>query len=219
MVPKFDFYVFDWDGTVMDTTSAIAEGIIYAFEKLNYNHPDLEKTKSIIGTDWMRAIFTLAPDFKLEDYADFEAAYREYYLVKEREVTLFPGIEALLVAMREKGLLTAIATGKSRRGLNRVFAQTGIAHLFDDTITADEARAKPDPLMLEILCSRNGVDPQKTVMIGDASYDIELAKNAGCACVAVSFGAFSREKLAAYHVPVCDTIEELKVALGLDEIL
>lgn len=219
MTPKFDLFVFDWDGTLMDTTGAIAEGIVYAFEKVGYAHPGIEATKRIIGTDWMRAIYSLVPDFRSEDYEVFEAAYREKYIAAEREIKLFDGMRELLEAMNARGLPCAIATGKSRRGMKRVFELTGIGHLFVDTVTADEARAKPDPMMLELLAERNGVDIGLCVMIGDTAYDIEMAKAAGAACVTVSFGAYPREELARHHVPVADTVEELKSHLGLDDIL
>ena len=121
--------------------------------------------------------------------------------------------------MKAAGLRLAIATGKSRRGLDRVFAQTGIGDLFEVTVTADESAGKPNPLMIQMISDATGVDISQMVMIGDTEHDLWLAKNAGCAAVAVSYGAFPKSELKKWKVPVVDNVQQLASALGLDELL
>lgn len=219
LVAKYDAFVFDWDGTVMDTTEPIAQGLCYAFEKLGYTVPTMEKARSVIGLAWEPAILTLVPEFKMTDYPLFEKTYREYYFAKERDVQVFAGLETLMRNMHAAGLKLAVATGKSRAGLNRVFAQTGLEEIFDVTVTADESRAKPDPLMLQIIAKRLNVDIEQMVMIGDTEHDLWMAKNAGCGAVAVSYGAFPKTELKKWHVPVVDNTVQLAGALGVEEFL
>ncbi len=217
-VPNYDLFVFDWDGTIMDTTEPIAAGICHAFVTLGYKDPGMEAARSVIGLDWRSAILTLEPNFRLEEYDAFETAYRDYYIVKEREIGIFPGMEEMLRKMQAAGLRMAVATGKSRRGLDRVFALTGIADVFETTVTADESAGKPNPLMLEMISERTGVALEQMVMIGDTEHDLYLAKNAGCAAVAVSYGAFPKSELKKWKLPVVDNVPQLVSALGLDDL-
>ena len=121
--------------------------------------------------------------------------------------------------MHASGLRLAVATGKSRKGLDRVLDQTGIRDLFEATVTADESAGKPDPLMLQMLADETGVELSQMVMVGDTEHDLWLAKNAGCAAVAVSYGAFPKSKLKEWHVPVCDNTPQLASALGVDHLV
>lgn len=219
LVPKYDLFVFDWDGTIMDTTQPIAEGICHAFEATGYQRPSVEAARSVIGLEWQSAILTLVEDFNTADYNAFEAAYCEYYFAREKHVSIFPGLERLLRNMHDAGLRLAVATGKSRRGLDRVLAQTGIADLFEATVTADESAGKPDPLMLQMLADETGVEIGQMVMVGDTEHDLWLAKNAGCAAVAVSYGAFAKSKLKQWHVPIADNVQQLASALGVDHLV
>lgn len=219
LVPKFDLFVFDWDGTVMDTTEPIAAGICHAFMALGYKDPGMQAARNVIGLDWRSAILTIEPDFRFDHYDQFEQAYREYYLVKEKEIGIFPGLEDLLRKMKAAGLRLAVATGKSRRGLDRVFGQTGVGDLFEASVTADESAGKPNPLMLQMLSDETGVDISQMVMIGDTEHDLWLAKNAGCGAVAVSYGAFPKSELQKWKVPVVDDVPQLAAALGVDELL
>ena len=219
LVPKYDLFVFDWAGTIMDTTQPIAEGICHAFEATGYPRPSVEAARGVIGLDWQTAILTLVEGFDTADYDAFENAYREFYFAREKKVGIFPGLEQLLRNMHAAGLRLAVATGKSRRGLDRVFEQTGIGHLFEATVTADESAGKPDPLMLQMLSEETGVELSQMVMVGDTEHDLWLAKNAGCAAVAVSYGAFPKTKLREWHVPVCDNTEQLASALGVDHLV
>ena len=127
LVPKFDLFVFDWDGTVMDTTEPIAAGICHAFMALGYKDPGMQAARNVIGLDWRSAILTIEPDFRFDHYDQFEQAYREYYLVKEKEIGIFPGLEDLLRKMKAAGMRLAVATGKSRRGLDRVLVRRALA--------------------------------------------------------------------------------------------
>ena len=219
LVPKYDLFVFDWDGTIMDTTQPIAEGICYAFEKTGYKPPSVDAARAVIGLDWQSAILTLVEGFDTSLYDAFEDAYREYYFAREKHVSIFPGLEKLLRNMHASGLRLAVATGKSRKGLDRVLDQTGIRDLFEATVTADESAGKPDPLMLQMLADETGVELSQMVMVGDTEHDLWLAKNAGCAAVAVSYGAFPKSKLKEWHVPVCDNTPQLASALGVDHLV
>ncbi len=217
-VPKYDLFVFDWDGTIMDTTEPIAAGICHAFVQLGYKDPGMDAARSVIGLDWKGAILTLEPNFRLSEYDAFEEAYKEFYLVREREIGIFPGLEEMLRTMHKSGCRLAIATGKSRKGLDRVFAHTGVANLFEATVTADESAGKPNPLMLEMISEQTGVPTSKMVMVGDTEHDLYLAQNAGCAAVAVSYGAFPKSELQKWKLPVVDNVSQLISALGLDDL-
>ena len=117
------------------------------------------------------------------------------------------------------GVFLALFNRGVLRGLDRVFAQTGVSDIFEATVTADESAGKPNPLMLQMLSEETGVDIHQMVMIGDTEHDLWLAKNAGCAAVAVSYGAFPKSELVKWKVPVVDNTEQLAVALGVDELL
>lgn len=156
----------------------------------------------------------------LDHYDQFEQAYREYYLVKEKEIGIFPGLEDLMRKMKAAGLRLAVATGKSRAGVGSGFCSNRGGMIFlKATVTADESAGKPNPLMLQMLAEETGVDIHQMVMIGDTEHDLWLAKNAGCAAVAVSYGAFPKNELVKWKVPVVDDVPQLASALGVDELL
>ena len=212
---RYDLVVFDWDGTLMDTTDAIAEGIAKAFDALGYSHPGTEKIKRIIGLDWKSAVKTLVTGFRDSDMPAFEAEYRKWYLKKEKTIGLFPGTVELLHSLKKSGTKLAIATGKSRAGLRRVFRQTGIESLFDATVTADESEPKPAPDMLIKIAGLTGTPLSRAVMVGDTTHDTDMACCAGCGAIAVTYGAFPREAFAGSSAVICDSIEELRSELGV----
>ena len=189
--------VFDWDGTILDTTAAIALSIQYACEKIGLPVPSTSLAKSVIGLGWRDAIRIVAPTCPEEDYSTFGSFYTERYRPAETEVHLFPGIVELLQKLKNSGIELAVATGKSRRGLNRVLAQTGLADCFSTTETVDENPSKPNPAMLEAISVAMGRSAEEMVMVGDRlSTDIQLARNAGIDSILVLSGEATRADLA-----------------------
>ena len=217
---RWDLFVFDWDGTIMDTTALIAIGIQKACVAMGYPEPSLELCKSTIGLSWGDIIARACPECPVSRYAEFGEHYRAWCLTREGDVPVVPGLERLLRNMHAAGLRLAVATGKSRRGLDRVFARTGLGEVFEDSITADESFSKPNPAMLEELSVRCAVPVERMVMIGDAVFDLQMAHNAGAAGVGVTFGASSVETLAQCNpVGIAHTVEELAAVLGVQDLL
>lgn len=207
----YGLYVFDWDGTVMDTTRLIARGIQEAARALGLKVPSLELARSVIGLGAADSMRIVNPDCPYERWDEYAAAYKRWYITREAKVEVMEGLEALLNDMRSRGMRLAVATGKSRGGLDRVFALTGIEHLFEETITADESFPKPNPAMLLELADRTGVDMRDMLMVGDSVHDLQLAQNAGADAVGVTWGACAEADLAALpHVAIVRTVAQLR---------
>lgn len=212
----YDLVVFDWDGTILDTTAAIALSIQYACSKLGLPVPSTMKAKSVIGLGWQDAIKIVAPTLSAEDYPDFSHLYAERYRPAELEVHLFDGIEPLIAALHAAGVELAVATGKSRRGLDRVLEQTGLRRFFGTTKTADQCAPKPNPDMLEEIGVETGISTARTVMVGDTTHDLFMAKAYGCRGVGVTYGAMTRAMLLdAEPAALCDSVQALRRTLGL----
>lgn len=217
---RWDLFVWDWDGTIMDTTGLIALGLQQAVEKLGLTPVTFEKAKSTIGLGFFETMQVICPELPEKDWGRFQQAYKDWYLVREADVLLFPHLSELLIGMHENGLRMAVATGKSRAGLDRVFKKTGIGSLFEATRTADECASKPAPDMLEELSIETGVPCERMVMIGDTGFDLLMAKKAHCDAVGVTYGAGSRKDLM--QVPslgLADNVDELAKILGVDDVL
>ena len=193
---RFKLVVFDWDGTLADSTAMIGLAIQSACRDLGEPVPDDQAARFVIGLGLADAIRTVAPGLPAERHAEFAARYREHYLQREREIALFRGVDQLLADLGAADHLLAIATGKSRRGLDCALARSGISHHFHATRCADEGRPKPHPDMLIHLMDRLASAPHETLMIGDTTHDLELARNAGVAAMAVTYGAHRSEGLA-----------------------
>lgn len=216
-VGPYRLVVFDWDGTILDTTAAIVISIQYAAEKLGLPVPSAKKCRSVIGLGWRDAIRIVAPTCPPEEFQQFGAFYVERYKPEEPKVHLFEGIRALFEDMRAKGITLAIATGKSRRGLNGVLELTGIGEYFSETATADENPSKPDPAMLERIGLATGFTPEETIMVGDTTHDLAMARAWGCRGIGVTYGAMTREMLSREPAAaIVDSVAELRAALGLD---
>ncbi len=198
-IGAFSLAVFDWDGTIVDTTAAISQSIQYACAKLGLAVPDAEVARSVIGLGWREAISIAAPECRPSQWEAFSDAYVERYRVLEGEVMLFPGVEALLQSLQAAGVVLAVATGKSRPGLNRMLKLTGLERYFFTTQTADENPSKPDPGMLEQIEIETGISKEQTVMIGDTTHDLQMAANFGCRGVGVATGAMSWETLSSFR--------------------
>lgn len=186
---RFDLLVFDWDGTLFDSTAIIVRSIQAAVKDVGGTVPSDAQASYVIGLGLMQALAYAAPDVPLEKYPELGARFRHHYAAKQHDICLFPGVLSLLGELKDRGQLLAVATGKSLRGLNDALQASLLRGLFDGSRTADETAGKPDPLMLHELMGEFGVDPKRVLMIGDTTHDLQMALNAGCASVGVSYGA------------------------------
>ena len=201
---RFQLIVFDWDGTLMDSEARIVSCIQAAFSDLGELPPPKEVARDVIGLGLNEAMTVLWPDGEAQQRAALVERYRHHFLgTDETDSNLFPGARWVLETLRSRGLLLAIATGKSRRGLERVLASTGLKAYFQATCCADEAPSKPHPAMLQRIMTSLAVPPENTLMIGDTEYDMQMAQNAGVAALAVSYGVHSPERLLAYQPLAC----------------
>lgn len=201
---RYDLIVFDWDGTLMDSEAKIVTCMQAAIADVDLPDPGRAAVRQIIGLGLQEAMRALFPAADAADCERLAARYREHFLHLDRtESALFPGVTAGLEAFARAGYRLAVATGKARRGLDRVLEETATAHLFCATRCADEAFSKPHPRMLEDILDQTGVEAQRALMVGDTSYDLEMARNAGVAGLAVSYGAHPRERLMACRPLAC----------------
>lgn len=198
MPRRFDLLVFDWDGTIVDSTAMIAACIQKAAADLGLVVPTLEQASHVIGLGLLDALSRAVPDLSADRIEEFSARYRYHYFACEPEIVLFEGVRDLLVERADAGLPLAVATGKSRRGLARAFESTGLGRFFESSRCADETHAKPHPAMLLELADELKVSPERTVMIGDTTHDLQMASAAGAGAVGVTYGAHSREQLSEF---------------------
>jgi phosphoglycolate phosphatase len=198
---KYELIVFDWDGTLLDSAGAIVRAIQAACADLGLRRPDDAEARHVIGLGLSDAMRHAVPDLAPDRYQEMVNRYRHHYLSGDHELTLFEGIPALLAELRERGHLLAVATGKSRLGLERSLDHSGLRGLFSASRCADECHSKPHPQMLEELMSEFGAVAGSTVMIGDTSHDVLMARNAGVDALAVTYGAHPHDHLLE-HAPV-----------------
>ena len=196
-VRRFDLIAFDWDGTLFDSTQLIVRCIQEAVRDVGGAVPSDEAAAWVIGMALPQALARAAPDVPPAAYAELARRYRYHYVQHQDDLSLFAGVLPLLERLRARGHLLAVATGKSRRGLDQALAQAQLRGLFDGSRTADETAGKPDPLMLQELMAEWDVAPDRVLMVGDTTHDLQMARNAGCASVAVTYGAHDSEGLAA----------------------
>lgn len=186
---RFDLIVFDWDGTLYDSTGLIVRCIQESCRDLGVDVPDTRRAAYVIGLGLRDALEYAVPDLPSERYSELAQRYRHHYTQHQHDLSLFPGTLALLQELKARPHLLAVATGKGRKGLDDALNHAELVGMFDATRTADETYSKPHPLMLEELMGVLGVLPERTLMIGDTTHDLQLAQNAGTAAVAVSYGA------------------------------
>jgi phosphoglycolate phosphatase len=207
---RFDLIAFDWDGTLFDSTAIIARCIQAAVRDVGGKEPSYEAASYVIGMGLMQALAHAAPDVPPERYPQLGDRYRHHYFAIQHEISLFDGVLPLLDELKSRGFLLTVATGKSRRGLDEALQSSALAGVFDGSRTADQTAGKPDPLMLNELMAEFGVTPEKTLMIGDTTHDLQMALNADCASVGVSYGA---------HEPSAfDALKPLVVAHSVPEL-
>jgi len=194
---RFDLVVWDWDGTVVDSTAAIADAITGAAADLGLPVPTPAQARWVIGMGLLEAIHHAVPAIRREQVPAFLERYRAHYLRRDAELKVFDGIAEVLRGLDAAGVPLAVATGKSRVGLNRALVQTGLGPRFLSTRCADEGAPKPDPWMLRDLSEVLQIPTERMVMIGDTTHDVGMAQAAGSASVAVLYGAHDPESLAA----------------------
>lgn len=196
---QFDLIAFDWDGTLFDSTKIIVRCIQRAVADVGGVVPSDRDASYVIGMGLMEALAHAAPDVPRERYAELGASYRRHYIAHHEDLSLFDGVLPMLAALRERHHWLAVATGKSRRGLDDVLRTVELAGVFDGSRTADETAGKPHPRMLHELMREFGTEPERTLMIGDTTHDLQMALNAGCASVGVSYGAHTHEGFEALN--------------------
>ncbi len=199
---RFDCITFDWDGTLFDSTAIIVRCIQAAVVEVGGARPSDKAAAYVIGLGLMQALAHAAPDVSKEKYPALGEAYKRQWALHVDDISFFPGTMPMLLALQARGHKLAVATGKSRRGLDEVLVRelegVKLSTLFDASRTADQTAGKPDPLMLHELMEELDVKPERMLMIGDTTHDLLLARNAGVASVGVSFGAHAHEEFAAY---------------------
>ena len=196
---RFDLIAFDWDGTLFDSTMLIVRCIQAACRDIDVPVPSDEAAAYVIGLGLHDALQHAVPGLDPARYPELGARYRAHYVVGQHELVLFPGTLAMLQDLKERQHLLAVATGKARRGLDEALTHSQLRGMFDSTRTADETAGKPHPLMLQELMAELGVPAERTLMIGDTTHDLQLARNAGTARVAVSYGAHDTAAFAEHE--------------------
>jgi phosphoglycolate phosphatase len=207
----YELVIFDWDGTLMDSTGLIADCIQSAFRDLGLPEPRAEDARFVIGLGIADTMRHIAPTLDPLGQRRLGERYRHHFLAREHEAPLYPGVRELLADLGHRGLRLAVATGKARRGLDRALESTGLGPLFAATRCADEGFPKPHPGMILDLLELTGVEAARAVMVGDTTHDLELAANAGVDAVAVSYGAHDVALLATRQARArCASVGELR---------
>ncbi len=190
---QYDLIVFDWDGTLFDSTALIARCIQAACGDVGVAVPSDRDASYVIGMGLVEALTHAAPDLPRERYKELADRYRHHYFAKQHQIVMFDGTLPMLQALKARHHWLGVATGKSRRGLDEALRTVELQGMFDATRTADETSSKPHPQMLLELMAEFGVAPERTLMIGDTTHDLQLAANAGTASIGVSYGAHAHE--------------------------
>ena len=194
---RFDLIAFDWDGTLFDSTALITRCIQLAVQDVGGTVPSDKDASYVIGMGLMQALAHAAPDVPADKYPLLGARYKHHYSVHQNDITLFTGVLEMLDRLKARQHLLTVATGKSRGGLNEALRDVNLQGIFDGSRTADETAGKPHPLMLHELMMEFGVEADRVLMIGDTTHDLQMAVNAGCASVAVSYGAHEPDSFEA----------------------
>ncbi len=212
---KYEMIVFDWDGTLLDSAGAIVLAIQAACRDLGLPAPSDPQARHVIGLGLADAMRHAVPDLGQEHYQKMIDRYRFHYLSGDHQLTLFEGVRELLWELQQRGHILTIATGKSRAGLERALDHSGLRPSFQSSRCADECHSKPHPQMLDELMGEFGVATESTLMIGDTSHDLLMARNAGVSGLGVTYGAHPHEHLAEHAPLAClHTVEELRVWLA-----
>ena len=212
---KYKAVIFDWDGTLMNSEARIVDAIQTAAKESGLPVLSYDESKQIIGLSLEKAILGLYPELEQSQVVAMSEAYTQCFLEESNvDMVPFDGAEALLLNLKQQGLKVAIATGKSRKGLNSVLAETGFGVYFDMTRTPVESASKPDPLMLTQILEEFGLEVTDAVMVGDTTFDMEMAQNIEMDRIALSHGVHQTELLLEYNpVATLDSLNELNMWL------
>lgn len=214
MRQRFRLVVFDWDGTLIDSTAAIVHAIRAAAADLGLPVPSRERAAHVIGLGLFEAIRAAVPLIDRARMPAYVERYRHHYLRRDAQLVPFDGVPELLDELADCGAWLAVATGKSRAGLNRALDQMGWTARFLTTRCADEGVPKPDPWMLRDICDELGIGTGELLMVGDTTHDLGMARAAGTAAIAVAYGAHPRQALQAEPaLAIVDTVAELRETL------
>lgn len=215
---SYDLVIFDWDGTVMDSTARIVTCMHDAARDLSLPALEDEQVRGIIGLGLPEAILTLYPFLDEVMVTTMRERYAHHFVLAERSPSVpYPGARDTLLALREQGMQLAVATGKSRKGLDRVWTNTGLGALFHASRCADESRSKPHPAMVLELLEELRVAPERALMVGDTTFDLDMAEAAGVDRVAVSYGAHTPERLRQRSPrAMIDALPQLLPLIGVE---
>lgn len=215
---SYQLVIFDWDGTVMDSTGRIIACMHKAGADLCLPVLEDDAVREIIGLGLPEALRTLYPGIDDGALERMRERYAVHFVAAEASPSqLYPGARQALAALRGAGLRLAVATGKSRKGLDRVWASSGLGNSFDASRCADETHSKPHPAMVTELLTELRVAPERALVVGDTSFDLQMARDAGVDRVAVSYGAHPVDRLMNFHpLAVIDALPQLLPLLGVD---
>lgn len=194
---RYRLVVFDWDGTLMDSAALIVECIQQAACEMGLHVPDRERASHVIGLGLQDSLRHAVPELRHEGYEQFVGLYRKHFLAHADAMSLFPGVREMLVELNAQGRRLAIATGKSRHGLDHALDASGLRHHFVASRCGDETHPKPHPAMLDELSDELGAARATMLMIGDTSHDLRMAASAGVDAVGVAYGAHPESSLRA----------------------
>jgi len=204
MKNRFDLIIFDWDGTLINSIDWIASCLQQAAGQCGRPIPETQAAKDVIGLSINKAIHALFPEADPQTQEQLVACYSQSYVSKPiSQDDLFPGVYEMLVKLNEAGYQLAVATGKTRAGLQKALQATGTENLFSVTRCADETASKPDPRMLQEIIRHTQIANERTLMVGDSIHDLQMALNASISAIAVSCGANSAEFLLQYQPLLC----------------
>ncbi|MEM7359215.1 MAG: HAD-IIIA family hydrolase [Pseudomonadota bacterium] len=217
----YQLIIFDWDGTIMDSAQKIANCVKASARDLGLKEPTDQEAKNIIGLglrEGMALLFSDQDDAMVDRIVD---CYKHHFITNDKtEQSLFEGVEQGLHTLNENGVLLAVATGKARRGLTRVFDEVGLQQYFTVTRCADETRSKPHPQMLHEILDFTAIDPRNSIMVGDTTYDMDMAANAGMHGLGCSYGVHTEEALRqAAAVDVLDSFNNVVSWLMNDRLV
>jgi phosphoglycolate phosphatase len=212
MTATYKLIIFDWDGTLMDSEAHIVHSMKQALKQMGQSALPEEDLRQVIGLGLQEALSVLAPGKSANFYQQITAAYRQQFFDgPDNMMRLFNGIENLINKLHDSGYLLAVATGKSRQGLNKQFSETGLGSFFASSRCADETRSKPAPDMLHEIFRELQISPEQALMVGDTDYDLNMSKAAGCDGLAVCYGVHDRQRLAVCDpVAMVDSVDELR---------
>ncbi|MBU3724257.1 MAG: HAD-IA family hydrolase [Burkholderiaceae bacterium] len=209
-MPAIELVVFDWDGTVVDSTLSITDSIREACRDIGIAVPPAEDARWVIGLGLQDALSRVAPNLDADQQLQLTDRFRHHYLSRYESLQMFPGVMEILLRLTKSGIPLAVATGKTRVGLERSFDLTATRHLFQTSRCADESKPKPAPAMVLEICSELGISPSSTLVIGDTTHDIFMAKSAGARALAVGYGAHAADELLSAQPMGCmHSVQEL----------